>query len=77
MRNSDSKTIPPKLSSRTAVLTLNVVDFTFLCEDATPEQITSILNKLNDMIELKLENYEKLFKVILYKMYSNFNIKSK
>ena len=50
---------------RTAVLSLNVVDFTYLCADASPEQITIILSKLLDMIEHRLENYQNLFKVHL------------
>ena len=46
-----------------AVLSLNVVEFTYLCIDGTPEQVTSILSKLLDMVEHRMENYDNLFKV--------------
>ena len=47
-----------------AFLTLNVVDFTYLAKDGTPEELTSILDKLFDMVDGKLESYGNLFKVI-------------
>ena len=58
-----AKKMEPTPNNMTAVLSINVVDFTYVCIDGTPEQVTSILNKLFDMVEHKLENYENLFKV--------------
>ena len=59
----EMKKMEPTPIAMTAALTLNVVDFTYLCTDGTPEQITSILSKLFDMVEHRLENYDTLFKV--------------
>ena len=59
----EKRRIMARSCHRTAVLSLNVVDFTYLCADASPEQITIILSKLLDMIEHRLENYQNLFKV--------------
>ena len=54
----EEKKVTPKTIPRSAVLSINVVNFTHLCSDGTPEELTSILNKLYDMIEHRLENYE-------------------
>ena len=63
MREAQRKKFEPKTIPNAALLTSNVVDFTHLSTDGTPEQVTSIINKLFDMMENKLENYEDLFKV--------------
>lgn len=63
MKQGEKKKMVPKMIPNAALLTLNVVDFTFLSSDGTPEQLTSILNKLFDMVDNRLENYENLFKV--------------
>ena len=63
MREAQRKKFEPKIIPNAALLTSNVVDFTHLSTDGTPEQVTSIINKLFDMMENKLENYEDLFKV--------------
>ena len=63
IKQSTGKKLVPTKIPNAALLTLNVVDFTFLSSDGTPEQLTSILNKLFDMVDNRLENYENLFKV--------------
>ena len=68
----EKRRIMARSCHRTAVLSLNVVDFTYLCADASPEQITIILSKLLDMIEHRLENYQNLFKV--YKGFTMFRV---
>ena len=59
----EEKKLPPKTIPRAAVLAINVVNFTHLSSDATPEELTSILNKLYETIEHRLENYDNLFTV--------------
>ena len=59
----EEKKLPPKTIPRAAVLSINVVNFTHLSSDATPEELTSILNKLFETIEHRLENYDNLFTV--------------
>ena len=64
MKQEGNKRYVPRLVPNAALLTLNVVDFTFLSSDGTPEQLTSILNKLFDMVDNRLETYDNLFKVL-------------
>ena len=59
----EEKKVSPKTIPRAAVLSINVVNFTHLCSDGTPEDLTSILDKLCDMIEHRMENYASLFTV--------------
>lgn len=61
----EEKKLPPKTIPRAAVLAINVVNFTHLCSDGTPEELTSILNKLFETIEHRLENHDNLFTVKL------------
>ena len=75
MREARRKKFDPKIIPNAALLTSNVVDFTQLSTDGTPEQVTSTINKLFDMMESKLESYENLFKVSkLLKLYNISNI---
>ena len=50
----EEKKLPPKTIPRAAVLAINVVNFTHLSSDATPEELTSILNKLFERCRLLL-----------------------
>ena len=59
----EDKKLPPKTIPRAAVLAINVVNFTHLCSDGTPEELTAILSKLFEMIEHRLETHETLFTV--------------
>ena len=60
---TEEKKLPPKTIPRAAVLAINVVNFTHLCSDGTPEELTAILSKLFEMIEHRLESHENLFTV--------------
>lgn len=65
---TEEKKLPPKTIPRAAVLAINVVNFTYLSADAAPEELTSILNKLFETIEHRLENHNNLFTVNVNKI---------
>ena len=70
---TEEKKLPPKTIPRAAVLAINVVNFTYLSADATPEELSSILNKLFETIEHRLENHDNLFTVIFDKVKMTLN----
>ena len=65
---TEAKKLPPKTIPKAAVLAINVVNFTYLSADATPEELTSIPNKLFETIEHRLENHNNLFTVNVNKI---------